>query len=134
MPKSRNDPLYHRLKQTEIEQALLLDEEVDVALVQDVITIGYANDLTDSDAEQIGRDPFLIAYALAQPADRCVVTVEGPKPSKKRQNRHIPDVCGGLGVRCMDHSLVTARSDFTPVGTLSRKTGVSHRMSVSLQR
>ncbi len=98
---TENDPLYHWLKQTEIEQALLLDEEVDIALVQHVITNGYATDLTDGEVEEIGRDPFLIAYALAQPPDRCVVTVEGSKPSKKRQNRHIPDVCASLGLQCI---------------------------------
>jgi hypothetical protein len=46
--------------------------------------------------------PFLIAYALARAEERCVVTVEVSKPSKKRQNRKIPDVCGDFGVRCLD--------------------------------
>jgi hypothetical protein len=49
------------------ENCLLLDEAVDPALVQHVFTNGYASDLTDNDREQIGRDPFLIAYALARP-------------------------------------------------------------------
>jgi len=41
---------------------LLLGEEVDSDLVQIVVNEGYAHDLTDDELEQIGRDPFLIAY------------------------------------------------------------------------
>ena len=40
---------------------LILDEEVDIALVQRVTAEGYAPDLTDIELEVIGRDPFLIA-------------------------------------------------------------------------
>ena len=39
-----------------------------------VVSAGYAPDLTDDEVEKIGRDPFLIAYALADPPERCVVT------------------------------------------------------------
>jgi len=58
--------------------------------------------LSDDEIEQIGRDPFLIAYALALPADRCVVTTEVSRPTLERQNRRIPDVCASLGVTCCD--------------------------------
>ena len=78
---------------------LQLAEAVDVALVQTVVTKGYAPDLTDDELEEIGRDPFLIAYALAAP-NRCIVTTEVSKPGKKRQNRKVPDVCNDLGVTC----------------------------------
>ncbi len=77
--------------------ALLLDEDVDEALVAEVIDRGYAPDLTEEEVERVGRDPFLIAYALAGP-ERTVVTTEASKPSKQRANRHIPDVCDALGV------------------------------------
>lgn len=60
---------------------------------------GYANDLTDDEVEKIGRDPFLISYALGE-AKRCIVTTEISKPSRKRHNRHIPDVCATLKVNC----------------------------------
>src|SRR5438046_840636 len=80
--------------------ALVLDEEVDPDLVQQVLVNGYAMDLTDEELEQIGRDPFLIAYVLASPADRCVVTTEVSSPKKQRQNRRIPDVSATLGVTC----------------------------------
>jgi len=63
---------------------------------------GYAPDLKDDEVEQIGRDPFLVAYALAQPTSRCVVTVEVSKPKKQRANRHLPDVCAAVGVSCCD--------------------------------
>ena len=71
----------------------MLAESVDAALVQRVVAEGYAPDLTDQEVEQIGRDPFLVAYGLADSADRCVVTLEVSKPSKVRQNRKVPDVC-----------------------------------------
>ena len=49
----------------DIRQALILEEEVDDrSSVNFVLTDGYGENLTDSDLEKIGRDPFLIAYAL----------------------------------------------------------------------
>ena len=78
------------------KKALLLDEKVDPVLVQKVIAEGYAPDLTDDEIEQIGRDPFLIAYGLAA-KERYVVTVESSAPKKQRQNRKVPDVCKGVG-------------------------------------
>jgi hypothetical protein len=82
----------------EIEDALLLDEVVDVALVQYVVATGYAPDLSDDEVEKIGRDPFLIAYALADSANRTVVTLEASRPSVQRANRKVPDVCQAVGV------------------------------------
>ena len=54
-----------------------------VALVQHVLVTGYGNDLTDVEIEEIGRDPFLIAYALANPSERIVVTTEISRPSER---------------------------------------------------
>ncbi len=92
-----DDPLLAWIGSPGIEAALLLDEAVDVALVQHVVSAGYAPDLSDDEIEKIGRDPFLIAYALADPTDRMVVTTEVSKPSAQRANRKIPDVCKLLG-------------------------------------
>ena len=78
------------------KQALLMQDVVDPSLVQRVITEGYAADLSDDEVDQIGRDPFLVAYALSG-KDRCVVTVETPAPRKQRQNRKLPDVCQTFG-------------------------------------
>ena len=49
----------------------------------------------------MGRDPFIVAYALMGP-NRTVVTKEVPKPSKKRGDRKLPDVCETMGVPCMN--------------------------------
>jgi hypothetical protein len=92
-----DDPLLDWICTAEIEAALLLDEAVEVALVQHVVSAGYAPNLSDDEVEKIGRDPFLIAYALANPAGRTVVTTEVSKPSAQRANRRVPDVCQALG-------------------------------------
>jgi hypothetical protein len=94
------DLLFGWIKSEEVKAAILFDETVDPDLVGRVINEGYAPDLTDDEVVQIGRDPFLIAYALASPADRCVATTEVSKPNKQRQNRRIPDVCTTMGVVC----------------------------------
>ncbi len=91
------DPLLDWICTDEIEAALLLDEAVDVALLQFVVSTGYAPDLHDDEVEKIGRDPFLIAYALAEPANRTVVTTEVSRPSVQRANRKVPDVCQTVG-------------------------------------
>src|SRR3954447_10231979 len=96
--RKENDLLIDWISQPEVEAALLFHETVDVALVQHVVANGYAPDLTDVEVEAIGRDPFLIAYALLKPAERCVVTAEVSRSSLKRQNRTIPDVCNDVGV------------------------------------
>ncbi len=72
---------------------------MDADLVNAVIEAGYAPDLTDTELEEIGRDPFLIAYAKAG-NDRCVVTTETSAPKKQRQNRKIPGVCKTFKVEC----------------------------------
>ncbi|WP_346658491.1 DUF4411 family protein [Bradyrhizobium sp. 179] len=92
------DLLYAWVHEPVHREALLLDEMVNEALVARVVAEGYAPDLTDDELEQIGRDPFLIAYGLQAPADRCVVTTETPRPSARRQNRKVPDVCDTFGV------------------------------------
>lgn len=92
--------------------ALLLEENVDEALVAQVTDQGYAPDLTEEEIERVGRDPFLIAYALGS-AERTVVTTEASKPSKQRANRHVPDVCDALDVpHCNTYEFIDAL-DFT---------------------
>lgn len=91
--------------------SLVLDEEVDTALVQRVTIQGYAPDLTDIELEGIGRDPFLIAYALADPSNRIVETGE-VRSRKQRQNRPIPSVCDDLGVQSCDQWQLARDLDF----------------------
>jgi hypothetical protein len=88
-----DDDLANWAKNPEIESSLLFTEEVDVLLVSYVIDRGYADDLTDDEVEKLGRDPFLVAHALNDKGNRCVVTTEVSKPKAQRANRHIPDVC-----------------------------------------
>jgi hypothetical protein len=38
---------------------------VDLTLVRKVVAKGYAPDLKDDEIDELGRDPFIIAYALA---------------------------------------------------------------------
>ncbi len=96
-----NDELAAWIRPNEVQEDLLLGEEADATLVSRVVDQGYAPDLRDDEVVAIGRDPFLIAYALASPTNRCVVTSEVSKPRTQRQNRKIPDVCRSLSVRCI---------------------------------
>lgn len=107
------DLLYAWLKQADTKVALLLDEDVDPMVVAKVISDGYANDLTEDEIELVGRDPFVIAYALMDAANRCVVTTEVSKPARTRHNRHVPDVCKTLGVNCCDTFAFTRQLDFS---------------------
>ena len=107
------DLLFGWVSEEANKAALILEEEVDPELVARVVDAGYARDLNDLEIEQIGRDPFLIAYALAAPAERCVVTTEVSAPRKQRQNRKIPDVCASLGASCCDTFTMLRALGFT---------------------
>lgn len=85
------------LKQPHVKGAIVLNEATNRAHVQQVLTHGYAPDLTDVEIEELGQDPFLIAAAM-NGSDRIVVTREGSKPKAQRANRKIPDVCAVFGM------------------------------------
>ena len=108
-----SDALANWAKRDSIKTGLFLQEEVGVSLVSYVIDHGYAADLTDDEVEKIGRDPFLIAYALKDSGNRYVVTTEVSKPSRRRANRHLPDVCKDLGVRCCNTFQFVRALDFS---------------------
>ena len=91
---------------------LLLDEAVEVDLVAQVTEQGYADDMTDEEIEKVGRDPFLIAYAIADAQERCVVTNERSRPGRTRANRHLPDVSRQLRVRCINAFDLIQELDF----------------------
>lgn len=91
---------------------LKLNGQVDGALLQNVITKGYASDLTDSELEQIGQDPFLVAYAIPYGPNATVVTREVSSPKKQRQNRKVPDVCKQFGVHCISDFQLFHELDF----------------------
>lgn len=107
-----NDDLAMWARRDDVKAAIVLNEEVDTLLVRRVTDEGYTADLTDDEVEKVGRDPFLIAYALVSPSDRCVVTTEASKPSRQRANRHVPDVCSQLGVTCVDTFELVRQLDF----------------------
>ena len=111
-----NDALVDWLKDN--KNAMLLDESVSADLVANVVDRGYANDLTDDELEIMGRDPFLIAYALADLGRRCIVTTEASRPNRRRANRHIPDVCSDFDILCID--------TFQLIRTLDFRTGNPH--------
>jgi hypothetical protein len=93
-------PLADWLKREDVKKALILEEKPDTALVQRVLREGYAPNMNDVEIQMIGKDPFLIAIAMAKP-DRVVVTKELSKPRKQGANRKVPDVCDAFGITWM---------------------------------
>ncbi|NYE31201.1 hypothetical protein HDE78_004185 [Rhodanobacter sp. K2T2] len=85
----------------EVAPILRLPGTAEVGLVRRVLR-EYASDLTDIEVAEVGKDPFLIAHGLADVGTRVVVSAEISAPSKKRANRKVPDICKGLGIRCID--------------------------------
>jgi hypothetical protein len=110
--KDGEDLLAEWARTDEVKKQLLLDEEADPVVVDQVVSQGYAPDLTDAEVIELGRDPFLIGYAYTSVAARGVVTTEVSKPGKKRGRRHIPNVCGDLGVTCLNTVGLINRLDF----------------------
>ena len=94
------------------KSTMVLDESVDPGLLTRVVERGYAPDLTDSEMEKLGADPFIIAYALAARTNRCVVTMEASKPSSQRANRRIPDVCANFNIRRINTYQLIQELDF----------------------
>jgi hypothetical protein len=88
-------PLADWLKQPDVKELLILKERP--SGVRAVMSKGYAPDLNDVEIEKVGKDPFLIAAALAGP-DRVVVSKDVSRPGAIRANRKVPDVCKSLGV------------------------------------
>lgn len=97
---------------TQNKSTLILNEEVHVPTLQKIQEEGYADDLTESEVKKIGNDPFLIAYAFMFRSRRAVVTAEVSKPSKKRANRRIPDVCNEFKVHCINPFQLNDKLDF----------------------
>ena len=90
----------------------MLDEEAVVELVTRVTEQGYASDLTDDQVLKIGRDPFLVAYALVDVENRSVVTTEHSSPKRRRANRKLPDVCDDFSVQCINTFALIQELDF----------------------
>jgi len=97
----------------ETKEALLFNEEANPAVVTEVTEKGYASDLDEAEQEEVGRDPFLIAYGYADVGGYFIVTFEISAPSKQRANRKIPDICKELGIDCGTLFDVIEALDFT---------------------
>lgn len=110
--KDGKDDLASWIKSTPVTDSLRYAEEVDVELVSKAVSEGYAPDLTDDEILKLGRDPFLLAYALASPSSHCIVTTEVSKPSKRRGNRRLPDVARDFGIESCNTFEFTRRLDF----------------------
>lgn len=95
--RKEEDELLEWVKDDKNKAALILEETANPEIVRRIVGEGYADDLTDDEIDKIGRDPFLISYAFGN-EHRCIVTTEISKPTKKRHNRHVPDVCDTLKV------------------------------------
>jgi hypothetical protein len=106
------EPLASWIREDVTVQALRFESEVDPTRVARVVEEGYAADLTEDEMELLGKDPLLIAYALAAPGQRCVVTTERSKPSAQRGNRKVPDVCNRFGIRSVHTFGLTKELDF----------------------
>jgi hypothetical protein len=104
--EGHKDELHDWINAPGVEDRLVLPEDVDAVMVQTVLDKGYGPNLNEAELEQVGQDPFLIAYCLAglgkgnNAAGRCVVSLENSKPGKLRANRKVPDVCKSVGVPC----------------------------------
>lgn len=85
-----------------VKSALLFQEQSVPDLVARITYGGYTANPTDNELVTIGRDPFLISYALADIDNRCIVTAEVSKPSRTGPNRHVPDVCRDFKIRCIN--------------------------------
>jgi hypothetical protein len=108
------DLLLPFLRRQDVRRALILDEEPNTQRLEQVLTQAYGGPLpTEADLERMGQDPFLVAYALADPARRCVVTCEASKPGQIGPRRHVPNACTDVGVRALTPFEFVRALDFT---------------------
>ena len=112
-PRKGMDDLLDWLNSADVKDVIPLDEEPDPALVRRVIVEGYAPNLNEHELVKLGRDPFLIAYALVNPAGRRIVTTEVSRPKKRRANRKIPDVAKRFGIKTLNPFQFARELDFT---------------------
>jgi hypothetical protein len=109
----KKDELAERTENQEVKNALLFEEEVDPRLVSKIVYEGYTPNPTDEDIRKLGRDPFLISYALKDIKDRIIVTTEISKPKKIGANRKIPNVCQDFRIRCINTFRMIEELDFS---------------------
>lgn len=100
-----HDDLCEWISLPNIRQDIIFPGRLDRSLYNEVIEIGYELPLDAPEIEEkVGKDPFLIAYALEGKRigeSRIVVSREVSKPKKTGANRKVPDVCNDLGIECI---------------------------------
>lgn len=94
------------------KDSLVLDEEVNSDLIRKAYVEGYGGPLSDVEIAIPGKDPFLIAYAMAA-ADRCIVTTERSKPSWVGAKRKLPDAAGDFDIICINTYRMIQNLDFS---------------------
>ncbi len=107
------DALAEWAEKPEVKAALLLEEEAEQDLVARITYGGYLANPTDDELVKIGRDPFLLSYALKDIKSRSVVTTEVSKPSRIGANRRIPDVCKYFDIRCINNFELIKQLNFS---------------------
>jgi len=99
--------------QNEVKESLRFEEEAEQDLVARITYGGYLSNPSDDELQKIGRDPFLLSYALKDLRNRCIVTTESSRPSRQGANRHIPDVCKDFNIRCINNFQMIREMDFS---------------------
>ena len=98
----QKDELAEWAEDEDVKSALLLEEDAEPDLVARITYKGYLPNPTDDQLLKMGRDPFLLSYALKDAENRCIVTTEVSKPSKRGANRKVPDVAKDFDIRCIN--------------------------------
>lgn len=111
--EGKKDSLATWAEQVEVKDALMFDEEAEQDLVARITYGGYLANPTDEALTKIGRDPFLLSYALKDIEIRCIVTTESSKPSRAGANRHVPDVCKDFNIRCINNFQMIRELNFS---------------------
>jgi Domain of unknown function (DUF4411) len=107
------DALASWAEEVEVREALLFEEEAEQDLVARITYGGYVANPTDDELEKMGRDPFLLSYALKDLENRCIVTTEVSKPSRQGGNRHVSDVCRDFDIHCINNFLMIKEMNFS---------------------
>jgi len=105
-------PIVDWLNEASVRDSLLLDEELDGSHVNTVTIRAYGR-LNDVEIEEVGRDPFLVAYAALVPGARMVVTFEVSAPGQKKGRKKLPDACIPNGVPTCNLFQMIDALDFT---------------------
>lgn len=98
-PPPGRHPLVDWVRAEDNRAMLTLPGDSVPAMVADVTERCYAPLLREHEIAQIGMDPFIVAHALQDRAERCVVTNEVSARAQVRGKRKMPDACEIMGVR-----------------------------------